>query len=420
MKYASGLKNNNLNNQEKQDNRIIFALCVIFFIPAINNFVNAFIQIGLSIPVSILTPISYIFMAFVSVFFLYKFVLKKLLFFGIFIFCVLGSALSYFIYPEIRDILYSSPVDLVYSPINKLIFYCIPAMVGIFFLTNYKKLFEKMRIWSLVTAILGIIVYFYVTIIRGEALQYMVFSYFLLLPTCVCFEYATMNNSKLDSIIAVCATISMIACGARGAIISLLLYFLMCFSRYDFRRMRIGQVVKLFALILSVVIVALFHNELLTLVSKTFDSLGIDSRVISYLIEGNFLDDNGRDNITSAIWDGIFANPLGYGIYGDRYVSGAFGAGRYQYAHNIFVELLCDFGIVGGTIVIILLAYVLSNLIVRFKRKNEIHLVFAFVPYAIFQLLFSSSYLENILFFALMGLALTCVLRKNSEQLTEE
>jgi O-antigen ligase len=282
-------------------------------------------------------------------------------------------------------------------------------------LTDYKKLFKKMRTWALLTAILGVLTYCFVTLIQGKVLQYMVYSYFLLLPICVCFEYANMSKTKFDFFVALIASASMIACGARGAAVSLLLYFVVCLFRNDFRRLRIGQIAKLFFLFGALSVVILYYNELLNIIVSLFESLNIDSRTIRYLQEGNFLEDSGRQSISATVIRGLLANPLGYGLYGDRYVTGFFGSGKYRYAHNFFLEIWCDFGIIGGTILIALIAFILIKLIVSVMGKKEIHLVFALIPYALFQLLFSSSYLENIPFFALVGLAIWGTNRKNIE-----
>lgn len=409
-----------LTKVEFQDNQTIFALCVIFFVPAINNFVNSILQLGLSVYFPFVTPISYIFMALVSGMFLFKLMLKKKLFLGIFAFGVFACMLSYVLYPEIRSIIYGSPVDLVYSPVNKLIFFCIPALVGTACVSDYQKMLSKMRVWSLVTAILGVATYLFVVLIKGEVLQYMVYSYFMLLPVCVCFEYSNMQKTKLDFIVAVVGSISMVVCGARGALLSLLMYFLISVFHYDFRRLRSKQVLQLFVVFSFIVIIFLFYDELLDIISRVFEYLNIDSRSIDFLQDDAFFDDSGRTSIARTILDGILANPIGYGLYGDRYVSGTFGTSTYHYAHNIFLELFCDFGIVGGIAAITILAYLIVNMIASFKNKNEIHLVFAIIPYAIFQLQFSSTYLENIPFFALLGIAISCIMKKSRKRDTEE
>lgn len=412
--------NNYVVKEDKRDNQTIFALCIIFFVPAINNFINSFLQIGLSVDIFLLTPVSYIFMAIISVVFLYRFLFRKKFFIWIFLFFLFGSFISYFIYPEIRSAIYSSPVDLVYSPVNKLLFFCFPTFLGTVCLTNYNKLFEAMRIWSLITSVLGILTYVFVTIIQGEILQYMVYSYFLLLPSCVCFEYANMKNTKIDFILAIISSITMVACGARGAIVALLLYFFICFSRYNLRRLTYSQIIKLLVALVCIIIIMLFYNEILNLIENIFNYFNIDSRVIHYLQTESFLEDSGRHSISNSIVRGLISNPLGYGLYGDRYVAHTFGSSNNRYAHNIFLELLCDFGILGGAIVIILLALIILNLIKTFKGKKEIHLIFALIPYALFQLLFSSSYLENIPFFALVGLAISCIINKRVHLATGE
>lgn len=398
-----------LNNceaiQKKRDAQTAFALCAVFFIPAINNFVNALLQIGLGLKISFLTPVSYIFMAFVSGFFLYKLIIRRIGFMLMFCLAFFGSVLSYTLYPEIRDLIYGSPVDLVYSPINKLMFYCVPVLMGTACIRDYEKLFSKMRNWSLITAMTGVITFLVVIVIKGRMLQYMTYSYFMLLPICVCYENANMTKNKVDLIVAILASVSIVMCGARGALVSLFLYFVLSLLRYDFRKMPVGQFVKLAIIFLLLLSLILFYSELLESVAQTLEQFNIDSRTIRYIQEGRFWEDSGRSNINEALMEGLIDNPLGYGLYGDRYIARIFGSMNYRYAHNIFLEMFCNFGFVIGSIVIAFVVYFIVRLVRSTKGTNEIYLVFSIIPYGLFQLFFSSSYLENILFWALMGLS---------------
>lgn len=170
------------------DERISFALCSLMFLPAINNLINSLLQIGFSIYLEFLTPCAYIFMAFLSVFVLYKHILRKRSFLFFFLILFFGVMITYLAYPEIQRVLYKSPVDLVYSPVNKLFFYCIPALIGVACLYDADVLFDRMCIWARFTCALGILTFYYIFFITGKTLQYMVYSYFMLLPICVCYE----------------------------------------------------------------------------------------------------------------------------------------------------------------------------------------------------------------------------------------
>lgn len=392
------------NKIEKENKRIVFALCCIIFIPSLNNFWNSFFQIGLSLETEFLTPVSYIFMALVSVFVLYKYIFRRKIYVFAFLFFLLGTIISYFLYSDIRSAIYASPVDLVYSPVNKLFYFCIPAWIGASCLTNYNSLFRAMRGWGRFSVFTGVVTYVFVLFITGKNLQYMVFSYFMLLPICVCYEHSRVNKSKIDLLLAVVGTVAIIMCGARGAVISLIMYFVVRIMFTGVGKLSIGKVLVLFLSLFLIVIFLTFYEELLMMISDLLKSFGVESRFLTYLIQGTLLNDTGRSTIAEAVFNGIMNNPLGYGLYGDRYVVGTYGFYKYVYSHCIVTELLCDFGLIGGSLLLLIIAFGLLKQLIFLKDKKEIGLILALLPYGMFQLLFSSSFLENTVFFVIIGL----------------
>ena len=394
------------SKRERESREIIFALCCLIFIPSLNNFLNSFLQIGLSLKIEILTPIAYIFMAFISVFVLYKYIFRRRIFVFSFLALLIGTIISYCVYPEIRSVIYSSPVDLVYSPINKLFFFCFPAFIGATCLTDHDRLFRSMRSWGRLSVVLGVITYIFVFFVFGKNLQYMVFSYFMLLPICVCYEHAGVNGSKLDLLIAITGSVSIVLCGARGAVVSLILYFIARIILTGFGRWNKTKVLALLATMFLCVLILAFYGDILVMISDLLKSFGINSRFLTYLVEGALLDGTGRSTITEAVFNGLMNNPLGYGLFGDRYVVGTFGFGRYTYSHSIVTELLCDFGIVAGSVIVVVLAWYMIRYLLSIRGKREVNLMLALIPYGVFQLLFSSSFLENIVFFIIIGLCI--------------
>ena len=324
----------------------------------------------------------------------------------------LGVAVSYALYPEIRSVIYNSPVDLVYSPVNKLFVYCIPSLIGVATLTDHESLFESMQRWARLTVLLGIATYGFVYFYAGMELQYMVYSYFMLLPICVCYEHARMEGFKLDFLIGLAGSVSIVMCGARGAVVSLLMYFALRFMLGLSRRMTRKQLMQLLLLVALLLVLLFAYEQLLAMVADLFERLGIDSRFITRLANDTLLEDSGRRQITEAVFKGIRSNPVGYGLYGDRYVAGAFGFGDYRYVHNIVWEFLCDFGLFGGTLLLWMLMRRLRRTFGLLRDQQEMRLMMTLIPYGIFQLFFSSSFLENIPFFWIVGLSFF-VNRKN-------
>ena len=396
----------------KTDKYIIFALCSLLFMPAINNFFNSFLQVGLEIEIGLITPLIYIFMLFCAVFFLYRHIFYKI---SLVLFCLVlfaGVGISCLIYPEIREILYDSPVDLVYSPINKLVFFCIPAMIGVVRLNDYKKFFSAMKMWSRITLVLGAIVCLYVYVYLERDIQYMSYSYFMLIPICVCYESARAQKIKTDLIFALLGTGCVILCGARGAVVSILLYIIIVWFFLDYQK----HILRVALMLILVFLILVYYNEILDMVVDICNRIGVNSRFISALSEGALGESSTRDQITEALFAGVRSNPFGYGFFGDRYVIGTFGYHIYTYSHNIFTEMICDFGIVLGIFLIAALMFRMVKTTLHCKDESFRSVWLALLPYGFIQLLFSSSYLENLAFFMMLGMAFFVKLKKHPKE----
>ena len=393
---------------QDEDRRIIFALCCLMFIPSINNFLNSVLQIGLSIYLEFLTPVSYIFMGFMSVFVLYKYVITQKVYLFFILLTVAAVSVSYLLYPQIRSDIYASAVDLVYSPVNKLIFFCIPALAGMASLSDHDALLEQMRPWGKLTAALGSVTLAFLYSYVGKMPNYMVYSYFMLLPICVCYEHAKLKRAMSDLVIAILGTVCIIACGARGAVVSLALYFFVQQVTSLGKRVNGGVLIKFLCISMVLLVVVFFYREILLLCIALFDQMGISSRFVSSLYSGELMQDSARLLLLKSVVRGLGNNPVGYGLFGDRYVIGSFGYPQYTYSHNFFLEMLCDFGIFGGSIVIMAILWKMIKTIGVLKNRRTFSLLLVLLPYGFFQLLFSSSFLENTIFFMIMAM-LFCV-----------
>lgn len=380
-----------------------FALCAMFFLPSLNNFANTFIQRGLGIPMELLTPVSYIFMVLLNfwVMVMHKTWKKSLL---IWIMVMLGAiALSYIIYPDMRSTIYNNPVDLVYNPINKIIFYCIPAVFCTIHIKDFKSLFLSMVKWSRVTLLAGIITYFYVALIAKQRIQYMVFSYFMLTALCVCFENFRCKRKIADLLLALVGSVTIILCGARGAVLSLVMFLVLRFWIFNDKLSKAVRIVRGLLGACGILLLAEYFQQILSWASWVCETLGVESRIITALLQDELTSSKGRNILIESVWRGIANNPMGYGLFGDRYVAGTFGYDTYKYVHNVFLEMLCDFGVLLGPA---LIGYWMYTFFKTMRRNVDVSFhsaIWALIPYGIFQLFFSASVLENIAFYAICG-----------------
>lgn len=241
------------------------------------------------------------------------------------------------------------------------------------------RIFEKtiyMVSWT--TLIVAVVYFMYYFMGRFAIDSYsMSFSYALLLPA---LSFYTYHNrfSKLMSLIPI---IMIISIGSRGALVAVLIFILMKIILQKNKFLSLG--ITLFAII--------SFGFLLSYLETFFgilESFGIKSRTLYLLIEQDYTHDSGRNNIYTDVWNLILENPIfGSGLYADRIYLG-------YYTHNIILELLLNFGLFFGGIVII---YFVISQICTFNKLNYnnklIYLKYAIV--LVLPLMFSSSYLQN-------------------------
>ena len=393
-----------MNRKEKSNQELLTSIfvCCLFFLPAINNFLNCILQTGLKIPFRMLTPVTYIALVIIGAFSFLRLRNKGL---ACWLFLLAFSALllvSFLSYPEIRSVMFTSWYDLVYNPIYKIFFFCVPALIYASDIKDYKKLYSIIIKFARVTVIIGVFAYAFVVLYKNGTMQYMVFSYFLITAVCACFENFIQKHNVLDLLLAIVGSASMILCGARGAIVSLVAFLALRFFVFYPTKNRKTKVILLSILIAIIVAFFLFGKPLLVFFAGILEHFGVDSRLISTLADGSFLDGSGRDELLNIVMRAWRDHPFGYGLYGDRYVTGVYGWGSNTYAHNLVLELLCDFGLFGIFILAFGVFFFLRAMIGN-RDKMFDALIWIMLPYGLFQLFFSSSFLENVMFYAIVG-----------------
>lgn len=124
---------------------------------------------------------------------------------------------------------------------------------------------------------------------------------------------------------------------------------------------------------------------------------GISTRVLTMFQDGEISDDNGRNKIKEVIGKSILEKPaIGYGLYGDRAVTKG-NLPNYPegiYAHSIIYELLCDFGIIFGTLILL---FIIIKILLLYKRCNFYNclIILMIIAMGFFQLLLSNSFVQS-------------------------
>ena len=185
------------------------------------------------------------------------------------------------------------------------------------------------------------------------------------------FGYFAMKEKKLFYwILCGISVLEIILGGSRGPLVGVgifgILLILRFFKEMDMRLRVFLIVASIFALILFV---GIGLETILQWVSSIIKSLGISSRTIDMLLQGEIADDNNRSRIYETAIQMIRNGGLfGYGAYGDRYVIG--NIAFVGYCHNIILEILIDFGILLGGIFCLRMFYA-SIKIMFFAQEKE-------------------------------------------------
>lgn len=237
-------------------------------------------------------------------------------------------------------------------------------------------------------------------------------SYRLLVPS-VLMLYRLFKEFKWRYLILAIALILIIILqGSRGPLLSLI-----CFAViYQFLNVAANRkqvlrnmgFIALFALLFVV-----FLPNFLEWLTAVTEQLGFSSKFLRVMLEGDFFTPNGRDVIAEDAWKLICENPFGNGFFGERHAITT-------YCHNIFLELLVDFGVLFGSI----FGFAYVGLILKKFRSGNIAernvLNMLFCAFLI-KLFFSGSFWTEPVFFAFLAFLIkpNNILNRNIQVLPE-
>ncbi len=220
----------------------------------------------------------------------------------------------------------------------------------------------------------------------------------------VVFIYLALTNKKWDDIIAsIVGVIMILMGGSRGPVLFLGVFLAMYLLRVLKRSKK--KIIIIFGTIILSVGLYVVCEPLLTGISSFITKLGFSSRFITTLLGGEITNDSGRIKIWRAAINMIKENPFGYGAMGSRpTISKYIIAG---YPHSIILEILIDFGVIFGGI--LLIAFLIASFKMLFtNRDSEWSGVFLIFWAASCPLLISLTYWSIPSFWAAIGVGICC------------
>ncbi len=257
--------------------------------------------------------------------------------------------------------------------------------------------------WCSVGSVTTMLFYQFIKIRNGEATEdYNMNVAYILLPSVMyLLYYAIYKDRKKYWIIGILSALSLFIFGTRGPILCAFVFIIV----YFLHRTLVSHKLKNYGLLLLSVTGfgfmsanESFFKNLAGVLSNIFARFGFSTRIFDFLAAGDATTSTGRDYLTSETIDAIIANPIfGYGFTGDQYLLGV-------YCHNIFLELWCHFGIIGGSIVLICLLALSVTALVKASRSPKIfYFALMLICMVYVKLMLSSSYTLEPFFYFMIG-----------------
>lgn len=274
---------------------------------------------------------------------------------------------------------------------------CLPAFIYSSTIDEWEVLRDIMRKASYIIFCLGFLLGMMVFWGKASVGNYsMSFSYYLLLPA-VMFTDESLDRLRLRNIVfALLSILLILAIGARGPIMCIAVFVILKLIRPS-KKPRYSHIcVYLFSIPL-LIIVALFFDELLMSMYDFLSRFGISSRSILLFLQPE-LHLSGRDLLYRRVVAEIIDSPItGIGIGGDRRVLGG------NYVHNLFIELIANYGVLLGTLFVLVLLVLMIRFLV-FRNRYQYDMFVIWLSIGVVPLLVSSSYLGDMGFWIFLGL----------------
>lgn len=217
--------------------------------------------------------------------------------------------------------------------------------------------------------------------------QYITYGYDILLPLSIILYYAITEKNWYDMIISIVGTIMLAIFGSRGALISLALFYIYIIISQNGKK-RIRNTIW----VLLVVLVVLIAYSNLPSILSWLNRFGISSYALSRIANDQAFTSVTRGLLYEFIINELLpGNYLGYGPIGNRALMPVIRYQNQPYPHQLFLEILIDYGLVLGVIFSIMIIYVVTYMLIKSKEKFR-YLTGLFCVVSLFPLMLSGSF----------------------------
>ena len=282
---------------------------------------------------------------------------------------------------------------------------------------NYKYIYVVSCIYITFLLIYMVTGYARSSTVYSDYIDYLGFAYYAIPALLFIINYYFETRSKLAIVFAALGILYLAVCGTRGPVLCTFVYLIYCVIR-DWKQGNIKR--KLFILIILIggFVVLMNMRSIALYLYPIFQRNGFSTRFFLFFLKKlDVTDLTGRDTLRDTVLHNINQHfVLGSGIMGDRAL---FGGGDQGYSHNLILEVLYNFGVPLGVVLLALLFGLVAVSFVKTKSKIYREFIAIYTVAAIVKLLFSASFMQESTLFLLIGLCFAG-LRANEDNETVE
>jgi hypothetical protein len=233
-------------------------------------------------------------------------------------------------------------------------------------------------------------------------------SYSVLFPAMFLYYTYSETKNKLDLMFFLLGVAMILVFGTRGPFLCLIV-FLLVFLFLNYRQ----NAVMTINLLLVIGAIFIFLRPIMIVLMFLTRMVGLSTRIFESYLEDNLLNyenSSGRNEIHEILWNYIINDRggIGYGFGSDRIISGF-------YAHNLVYEVWTDFGLYIGTFLLILFVFFIVKTFRKAYGSDSFNLFLMLLICSVGRLMLSSSYLQDLQFYFLIGFCVNILRSRNIE-----
>lgn len=226
---------------------------------------------------------------------------------------------------------------------------------------------------------------------------------YLSLPHVTMLLWATLRQFRLWKLaMTVLGVLFLLSCGTRGPLVCLFFFGFVYFLFFmNFR----GAVYVKAVIVLLATLAIVFLREIALFLAQTFLGLNLSTRIMDKIVYGGLDDDTYRGDLRQILYSVLDKSENFFGL-------GLFGCKNYGviYAHYLPLDFFSTFGYFVGSALMVLLAVLIGYALWLYKSTMSRVFIVLLCSLSIVKLMFSSTFVNEPLFFLLIGFCMKVIL----------